>query len=62
MRRVIPPTIKFIYLDKSESEKRLRMAYGRIFEIAKRNVLERRRNGKTKNGDSGHKTGIKAVH
>lgn len=35
--------IKFIYLDKLDSQKRLQMAYSRIFTIAQRNFIERRK-------------------
>lgn len=43
MRRAVPPKIKFVYLGLPESQKRLDLAYSRIFLIAKQNILERKR-------------------
>lgn len=50
MRRVIKPKINFAYLNRPESQKRLQMAYRRIFVIAKQNLLKRKA------------MGIKSVH
>ncbi len=43
MKRVMPIHVKFMYLNAPESEKRVQIAYNRIFELAKRNILERKR-------------------
>lgn len=43
MRRIVPIEIKFVYLNKPDSPKRLRVVFNRIFEIAKKNYIERRR-------------------
>lgn len=39
MRKVIEPTIVFIYEEKSDNEQRVQMVYNRILEIAKKNIL-----------------------
>lgn len=43
MKRIMPPTIEFQYVNSTDSEKRLQLAYGRIFEIARRNIIKRRK-------------------
>lgn len=48
MRKVMPITFKFKYIDASDSEERLRRVYNRIFIIAKHNILERKRKAKQK--------------
>ena len=42
MKRIIPPEITINYIDASDSEKRLQLAYNRIFELARRNIIKRR--------------------
>ena len=42
MRRVVAPKIKFFYVDALDSQKRLQIAYSRIFTIAKQNILKRK--------------------
>lgn len=42
MKRVIPPVIEFHYLNASDSEKRLQLAYSRIFDIARRNIIQKK--------------------
>ena len=42
MKKIIPPTIEFKYVNAPDSEKRLQLAYGRIFEIARRNIIQRK--------------------
>jgi len=42
MKRVMPPVIEFHYMNAQDSEKQLQMAYSRIFEIARRNIIERK--------------------
>lgn len=43
MKRVIPPTIEFHYVDAPDSAKRLQLAYNRILEIARRNLVKKKR-------------------
>lgn len=43
MRKVQPITLEFEYANTPESNQRLKAAYNRIFEIAKQNILERRK-------------------
>lgn len=43
MRKVKPPTIKWVYVDSEESERRRKQAFNRIFQIAKQNIIERRK-------------------
>lgn len=54
MRKVVPIKLKFFYLDKPESSSRLKAAYGRIFMIAKQNILNKEILGK--NGGEDKKT------
>lgn len=42
MRRVIPPSIKFVYANEKDSEERLSIAYNRIFSLAKQNLVAKR--------------------
>lgn len=42
MKRVAPVKIKFVYVDAPDNQKRLEMAYNRIFEIARQNLLKKR--------------------
>lgn len=42
MKCVVPVKVNFVYLDKPESSSRLQIAYNRIFEIAKQNILRKR--------------------
>jgi len=41
MRRIMPPNIKSIYVDKPESAERLKLVYDRIFMIARQNIVNR---------------------
>lgn len=43
MRKVQPITFEFKYIDASDSEARRKMAFKRIYEIAKQNIIKRRR-------------------
>ena len=42
MKRIVPPKISFVYLNEADSDRRLQMAYNRVFEIAARNLLSKR--------------------
>lgn len=42
MKRIMPPEININYLDAPDSEKRLQLAYSRIFEIARGNIIKRK--------------------
>ena len=42
MNRIMPPIITFQYVNASDSPKRLQMAYNRIFEIARKNLIKRK--------------------
>jgi hypothetical protein len=42
MKRIMPPEITITYISASDSEKRLQLAYNRIFDIARRNIIKRR--------------------
>ena len=42
MKRIMPPEITITYANASDSDKRLQLAYNRIFEIARRNIIKRR--------------------
>lgn len=43
MRKVVPPQIKFIYEDSKQSEENLRIIYNRIFNVAAKNLREKRK-------------------
>jgi len=43
MKRVIEPTISFKYLDTDESQERLQTAYLKLFKVARRNLIRRKR-------------------
>ena len=43
MKRIMPPVIEVHYVGAPDSEKRLQLAYSRIFEIARRNIIERKK-------------------
>lgn len=43
MKKIKSITIKFIKNESEESEEKLRIMYGRIFKIAEKNILERRK-------------------
>lgn len=49
MRRILPIRIKFVSVDDPDSNRRLQMAYNRIFMIAKQNILIKQKI-KTKGG------------
>lgn len=38
----MPPNIKFIYVDKPESAERLKVAYNRIFMMARQNLIQKK--------------------
>lgn len=38
----MPPEITITYINAADSEKRLQLAYSRIFDIARRNIIKRR--------------------
>lgn len=42
MKRIMPPTIEVHYVNASDSAKRLQMAYNRIFEIARKNIIQKK--------------------
>lgn len=42
MKRVAPITFVFNYVNSSDSEERLMMAYTRIFNIARKNLIQKR--------------------
>lgn len=42
MNKIMLPEININYVNASDSEKRLQLAYNRIFEIARRNIIKRR--------------------
>lgn len=44
MRRIIPPNVQFIYTDKPESTERLKVAYDRIFMMARQNIIQKKLN------------------
>jgi hypothetical protein len=43
MKRVMEPAISFKYLDSDESQERLQTAYLKLFKIARRNLIRRKR-------------------
>jgi hypothetical protein len=47
----MPPEIKINYVNASDSEKRLQLAYSRIFDIARGNLIQRK---KLKKGGDKH--------
>lgn len=49
MRKIAPLKFEFNFVDSSDSEARVNRTYKRIFEIARRNILQRRQ--KMKGGD-----------
>lgn len=42
MKRIMPLVIEFHDVAASDSEKRLQLAYNRIFEIARRNIIQKK--------------------
>lgn len=44
MKKLVQPTMRFVYLDKPDSKKHLKTVYNRIFEIAQRNIYKRKPN------------------
>lgn len=51
MRKIMRPKFEFNHLKSSESETKIKRAYKTIFDIAKENILKRRKN-KRRGGDS----------
>ena len=43
MRKVIPPNIQFNYVDKPESAERLKLAYDRLFTMARQNIIQKKK-------------------
>jgi len=43
MRKIMPPNIKFIYVDKPDSTERLKQVYDRIFTLARQNIIEKKK-------------------
>jgi hypothetical protein len=41
VKKIIPPTITYIYANSPESQERVRRAYFRIFNIARQNLLKK---------------------
>lgn len=48
MRKIAPLHFKLIFENSEDGDKRLKRAYRRIFEIATKNILYRRRQGNMK--------------
>jgi hypothetical protein len=44
MRKIVPPNFEFNYLDAPESEIKVKRAYKKIFDIARENIIKRRKN------------------
>jgi len=42
MKRIMPLTMQFIFLDLPESKQRLKTMYNRIFTIARQNLIAKR--------------------
>lgn len=42
MRKIAPLKFEFVYIDAPDSKERLKRAYGRIFAIARQNIINRR--------------------
>jgi hypothetical protein len=55
MRKITPLKFQFNYIDNPDSESKVKSAYRRIFNIAKQNILERRKI--KKKGGEKHVTG-----
>lgn len=42
MRKIISPNVQFIYTNKPESAERLKVAYDRIFTMARQNLIQKK--------------------
>jgi len=42
MKKVLPITFQFKYIEVEGGEKRVQQAYNRIFEIARKNIIDKR--------------------
>lgn len=49
MKRIMPPEVKLHFIDTPDSERRLQIAYSRIFEIARKNLIEKKLKKKKSN-------------
>lgn len=50
MNKIMPPEMSLNYVGATDSEKRLQMGYNRIFEIARRNIIQKKKSKERRKG------------